>query len=126
MITNASINKNLGEDVNSYQAGRITGHSGAWMLGKDANIPGLLLPAQPRVGDRFQSENVPGITRGDDEVISISETVKVPAGAFCHCIKVKERASDGGTEFKLHAPGIGVIAETDADGDLRLKSHSTK
>lgn len=115
----------LGEDVNTYKDGKISGHSGAWLLGKDTKIPGVLLPAHPKVGDKFSSENVPGITREDDVVVSISETMTVPAGTFHNCIKVKEHASDGATEFKLYAPGLGVIAEMDSDDGLLLKSHST-
>jgi hypothetical protein len=115
----------LGEDVNTYKAGEISGHSGAWLLGMDTKIPGVLLPAHPKVGDKFKSENVPGITREDDLVVSISETMTVPAGTFSNCIKVKEHASDGATEFKFYAPGVGVIAEMDSDEGLLLKSHST-
>ena len=115
----------LGEDVNTYKDGKISGHSGAWLLGKDTKIPGVLLPAHPKVGDKFSSENVPGITREDDEVVSVSETLTVPAGIFHDCVKVKERASDGDVEYKFYAPGVGVIAEMDADGGLLLKSHST-
>ena len=115
----------LGEDVNTYTDGKISGHSGAWLLGKDTKIPGVLLPAHPKVGDKFSSENVPGITREDDEVVSVSETLTVPAGTFHDCVKVKEKASDGDVEYKFYAPGTGVIAEMDADGGLLLKSHST-
>ena len=85
-----------------------------------------MLPAHPKTSDKFQSENVPGITREDDEVVSISETVTVPAGTFHDCVKVKEHASDGATEFKLYAPGVGVIAEMDSEAGLLLTSHSTK
>ena len=115
----------LGEDVDEYKNGKISGHSGAWLLGRDTKTPGLLLPAHSKVGDKFQAENVPGITREDDEVVSISETVTVPAGTYQNCVKVKEHASDGATEFKLYAPGIGCIKEVESDGELPLKSHAT-
>lgn len=115
----------LGEDVKTYMNGKVSGHSGAWLLGQDTKIPGVLLPAHPKVGDKFQSENVPGITREDDKVVSISETMTVPAGTFHDCVKVKEHASDGATEFKLYAPGVGVIAEMDSEDGLLLKSHVT-
>jgi hypothetical protein len=116
----------LGEDVNTYKNGKISGHSGAWLLGRDTKTPGVLLPAHPKVGDTFQSENVPGITREDDEVASCSETVTVPAGTFHDCLKVKEHASDGATEYTLYAPGVGVVAEMDSEPGLLLKSHTTK
>lgn len=115
----------LGEDVNTYKAGKVSGHSGAWLLGKETKVPGVLLPAHPKVGDKFQSEHVPGITIEEDEVVSVSETMTVPAGTFHDCIKVKEHASDGATEFKLYATGVGVIAEMDSEDGLLLKSHST-
>ena len=115
----------LGEDVDTYKNGKISGHSGAWLLGRDTKIPGVLLPAHPKVGDRFQSENVPGITREDDEVVSTSESVTVPAGTFHDCLKVKEHASDGATEYKLYAPGVGVVAEMDSEPGLLLKSRTT-
>jgi hypothetical protein len=115
----------LGEDVNTYKNGNISGHGGGWLLGKETKIPGLLMPAHPQVGDKFSSENVPGITREDDEVVSVSETMTVPAGSFHDCLKIKENASDGATEYKLYAPGVGVIAEMDSAEGLLLKSHST-
>jgi hypothetical protein len=116
----------LGEDVDVYKNGRVSGHSGAWLLGRDTQTPGLLMPAHPKVGDKFKSEDAPPITWEADEVISVSETMTVPAGTFSNCVKIKERASDGGTEFKLYAPGVGVIAEMDSEPGLLLKSHSTK
>ena len=116
----------LGEDVNTYKNGKVSGHSGAWLLGRDTKTPGVLLPAHPKVGDKFQSENVPGITREDDKVVSISESVTVPAGTFTGCLKIKEHASDGATEFKLYAPGVGVIAELDSGDGLLLKTHTTQ
>jgi hypothetical protein len=116
----------LGEDVDEYKDGSVSGHGGAWLLGKDTQKPGVLLPAHPKVGDKFMSENVPKITWEKDAVVSISETVTVPAGIFEHCVKVEERASDGTTEYKFYAPGIGCIKEMDSDSELALKSHAVK
>lgn len=93
----------LGEDVDTYKGGKVSGHGGAWLLGKETKIPGVLLPAHPKVGDMFQSENVPAITIEDDQVVSVSETMTVPFGTFHNCIKIKEHASDGGTEYKYYA-----------------------
>jgi hypothetical protein len=115
----------LGEDVDTYKDGKITGHSGAWLLGKETKIPGVLLPAHPKVGDKFQSEHVPGVTIEDDEIVSTSETVTLPAGTFHDCLKIKEHASDGATEYKFYARGVGVLSEVDSEDGLLLKSHTT-
>ena len=116
----------LGEDVDEYKNGKVSGHSGAWLLGKDTQKPGVLMPAHPKIGDRFMSEDVPKITWEKDEVVSISETVTVLAGTFSNCVKIKETASDGDTEIKFYAPGVGCIEEIEGKTGLPLKSHTAK
>lgn len=115
----------LGEDVDEYKNRKVSGHSGAWLYGKDTKHPGLLMPAHPKIGDTFKSEDVPKITWELDEVVSVSETVTVPAGTFQNCLKIRETASDGDTEIKFYAPGVSCIKEGDRVGELPLKSHST-
>ena len=114
----------LGEDVDEYRDGKVVGHAGAWRLGKATEIPGVLLPAQPKIGETFLSENVPGITTERDEIISVSEVVTVPAGTFRNCLKVKETLSDGKIEFKYYAPGVGVVKEVPTEGKVLLKAHT--
>jgi hypothetical protein len=115
----------LGEDVDQYKNGGVSGHSGAWLYGKDTRKLGLLMPAHPQVGDQFRSEDAAPITWEADEVVSLAEAKTVPAGTFQNCLKIKERASDGGTEYKLYALGVGCIVEDDSDGELPLKIHTT-
>lgn len=116
----------LGEDVDEYKNGTVIGHSGAWLLGKDTQKPGVLMPAQPKVGDKFRSEDVPKITWENDEVVSVSETVTVPAGTYPHCVKIREKTSDGDTEYKLYAPGVGCLKEIEGNTQLPLKSHESR
>ena len=116
----------LGEDMDEYKNGKVSGHSGAWLLGKDTQKPGVLMPAHPKVGDKFMSEDVPKITWEKDEVVSVSEIVTVPAGTFSNCVKIKETASDGDTEIKFYALGVGCIEEIEGKTGLPLKSHTTK
>jgi hypothetical protein len=115
----------LGEDVDEYRNGKVSGHSGAWLLGKDTQHPGVLMPAQPKIGDKFKSEDVPKITWEQDEVISLSETVTVPAGTYKNCLKIKEVLSDGAVEYKFYAAGVGCVKEMPEEGDVRLISHAT-
>ncbi len=116
----------LGEDVDEYENGKVKGHSGAWLFGKDMMKPGVIIPAHPRAGDKFKSEDVNPESHEEDEVVAVGETVAVPAGTYENCVKVKELLADGTTEFKLYAPGVGVVREVPAGGDVTLKSHTTK
>jgi hypothetical protein len=116
----------LGEDVDEYKDGKVSGHSGAWLYGKQAKIPGVLMPGNPKVGDKFRSEDVPKVTTEDDEVLSLSETVTVPAGTYQNSMKMKEMLSDGGIEYKYFAKGVGCLREVPEGGDVVLKSHTTR
>ena len=116
----------LGEDVDEYKEGKVVGHGGAWLYGKDAKSPGILMPTSPKIGDKFKAEDVLGITTEDDEVVSDSETVTVPAGTYRNCLKVKELLSDGKTEYKYYARGVGCVKEVPAEGELVLRTHSTR
>jgi len=116
----------LGEDVDEYENGKVKGHSGAWLFGKDTKNPGVIIPAHPKVGHKFKSEDVNKEIHEDDEVVAVGETVSVPAGTYENCVKVKEILADGEIEFKFYAPGVGVVREVPAGGDVTLKSHESK
>jgi hypothetical protein len=99
-------------------------HEGSWLFGVDTDQLGIIMPGRPRVRMKFQAENVPGITMENDKVVSLSKTVRVPAGRFRNCAQIQEDLSDGTTEYKYYAPGVGVVKESTPDGDLDLISHN--
>jgi len=115
----------LGEDVDEYKDGKIIGHDGTWHYGLDTRVPGLIFPAQPKLGQKWRPEDVSNDISEIDEIVSMSEKVTTPAGTFENCIKVKEDLADGTTEFKFYAKGVGVVREVPADGETVLKSHLT-
>ncbi len=101
----------LGEDVDDIEDGRVVGHSGSWRVGRDTRTLGVAMPADPRVGDHWRFEDVPGITVEDDEVTGRFERVQV-AGDAVHpdVIRVREDLSpEGVSEQKLYARGVGEI-----------------
>jgi len=120
----------LGEDVDEYdEHGKLARHNppdDAWLTGKDTSVPGILIPAHPKVGDTFKSEDVSDTVDESDEVVAVDETTTVPAGTFEHCVKIEEHPAGEGAEFKWYAPGVGVVRETPATGDELLISHTPR
>jgi hypothetical protein len=120
----------LGEDVDEYdEHGKLAKHNppdDAWLTGKDTPAPGVIMPAHPKVGDKFKSEDVSDKIDETDEVVALDASTTVPAGKFEKCLKMKETLADGSVEFKLYAPGVGVVRETPATGDELLISHTTQ
>jgi len=111
----------LGEDVNTYENGKVVGHGGAWLYGKDTNKMGVEMPAHPRVGTRWRHERVPGITHESDRAVAILDKVTVRGKTYHDVLKVREHTRpDDEVEFKLYAPGVGNIQERPPDGRNRL------
>ncbi len=111
--------------MDEYKDGKIVGHSGAWLFGKDTPVPGIILPGHPQVGEKFKSEDVSSAITEEDEVLSLNETVTVPAGADKNCLKLKETLADGKVEFRYYAPGVGVVKEVMA-AEVDLISHKSR
>ena len=109
----------FGERVNEYGAGGHIGHGGQWLLGKEADHPGVLMPAHPRIGSSFRSERVPGVTHEIDHVVASKRHEQIAGHRYDHVITVRENARPPReTEFKKYARGIGVVAE--ANGGIHL------
>ena len=113
----------FGEDVNEYQNGTIVGHSGAWHYGVETNFLGLIIPGRPQVGQKFQAENVPGITKENDEIVSVTAKIRLGIGSYQNVVKIKESYPDGSVEYKYYVPSVGTVSEIAPDGTVNLRQH---
>ncbi len=96
----------FGEDVANYTEGVLEDTDGTWLAGKDGP-PGMIMPADPQVGDVYRPENIPGLVFEEVTVKSVTETVDGPQGPIAGAVLVEEMAMDGATEDKIFAPGYG-------------------
>lgn len=58
------------------------------------------------------------------EVVSLTERLTTPAGTFEKCLETRETMplEPGDTEYKLYAPGVGLVQ----DGPLVLMARAQK
>jgi hypothetical protein len=111
----------FGEHVDDYEDGKIVGHSGQWLAGEGDAKAGLFMPANPKVGDKFEQERAPGVAEDRSKVVAAGVRVKTPAGSFSDCVKTEDFAPlDNVTEFKFYCRGVGVVRELPAAGGGRL------
>jgi hypothetical protein len=108
----------FGEDVDDYAGGRVVGHGGSWRAGVDGARFGLMMPGAPGVGQRHYQEIAPGVALDRAEVLSTTDSVQVPAGAFTGVVAVLESSplEPGVTGRKQYAPEVGLLR----DGGLAL------
>lgn len=103
----------LGERVDEYDGGELSGHGGQWLAGEDGNLAGVFMPASPAVGDVFEQERAPGIAEDRSTVVAVGVSVTVPAGTFQDCIETEDLDPiDDVTEHKFYCPGVGLVRET--------------
>ena len=96
----------FGEDVENYVDGVLDNTDGTWLAGKDGP-PGMIMPADPQVGDVYRPENIPGFVFEEVTVKSVTETVDGPRGPISGALLVEELLMDGVLEDKIFAPGYG-------------------
>jgi hypothetical protein len=108
----------FGEEVDIYENGTVVGHEGAWESGKNGARFGLMVPGQPALKARFYQEVAPRVAMDRAEIVSLSETLRTPAGEFKGCLKTIETTplEPFARESKIYAPGVGLIK----DGSLLL------
>jgi len=104
----------FGEDVDTYENGKVSGHEGAWLAGVNGARFGLMIPGKPVMGARYYQENAPKVAMDRAEIISVTEESKVPAGVFKNCLHTRESSAlEKGSEDKWYAPGVGLIKDED-------------
>jgi hypothetical protein len=111
----------LGEDVDEIEDGKVVGHDGSWLYGRDTDAMGVGMPAHPQVGSRWRHEDVPNGPFESDKVVAVLDRATVRGKTYRDVLKVRERSRPGnGPEFKLYAPGVGNIEEQPPDGRIGL------
>jgi hypothetical protein len=103
----------FGEDVADFEDGGIVSREGTWIAGKDGPAA-MIMPAHPKVGDTYRTENTPGIAFEEVTVKKVGKTLDGPLGPIKGGLVGQELHMDGTTEEKLFAPGYGEFYTSDA------------
>ncbi|MBI5527184.1 MAG: hypothetical protein HY897_12685 [Deltaproteobacteria bacterium] len=113
----------MGEDSKTYSGGVLTGTEGSWEAGVDGAKPGIILEADPQPGDSYRQEYYESEAEDMGDVVSLGESVTVPAGTYADCLKTRDWTplEPGVSEFKYYARGVGFVLETAPDGSGRLE-----
>jgi hypothetical protein len=108
----------LGEDVFDYEDGLVADSEGTWLAGKDGPAA-MIMPAHPRVGDVWRTENICGLVFEEVTAESTDVTVQGPQGPVTGALVVQELHQDATLEPKTFAPGYGEFV---SGGGLDLEA----
>lgn len=109
----------LGEDSKELDPdGNVISTAGSWEAGVNGARPGIIMEAEPRVGDRYNQEIAPGVAEDKAQVLSLNRSACVPYGCFDHLLLTKEWTplEPGVVDRKYYAEGVGFILSVMAKG----------
>jgi hypothetical protein len=101
----------FGEDTKEYENGKVVSTKGSWEAGVDGAKPGIIMQADPKVGQSYYQEYYPGEAMDRAEVLSLNETVTVPYGTFDHALDTRETTplQPGFSEHKYYVAEVGPL-----------------
>ena len=102
----------FGEDVDIFENGDVASHDGQWRAGVNGAQPGIIMPANPKVGDTYKQEDAPGIAEDRAQVTALDAPLTVPAGTFTDTVTTLEDSTlEPGTGTKVYAAGVGLAQD---------------
>ena len=113
----------MGEDTKELENGKVTSTEGSWQAGVDGAQAGVIMPAEPQVGMAYRQEWYTGHAEDTAEVVSLDESVTVPAGTYTNLLKTREHTAlePDVVEEKLYAKGVGEVAANQTAGGTSIE-----
>jgi hypothetical protein len=105
----------FGEDTKAYVGTQVS-TAGSWLAGVACARPGIVMKANPQVGDKYRQEYLENEAEDEAEVVSLNESLTVPYGKLDGCIETRElsRLAPGDLENKFYCPGVfGPVSSVD-------------
>jgi hypothetical protein len=103
----------MGEDSFELQHGHFVRASDSWRSGVNGGEPGIIMPADPRPGDRYRQEYYPpGKALDEARVLGYRGPIEVPYGNFKQSLVTSEYSPlEPQTEQKYYVAGVGEVKE---------------
>ena len=102
----------FGEDTKELdEDGNVISTEGSWEAGVDGALAGIIMLADPQVGDTYSQEFAPDVAEDMAEVIGFEDNVCVRYGCFDNVLVTKEWTplEPDIVEHKYYAQGVGFI-----------------
>ena len=118
----------LGEETREYEGGEVVSTDGSWEAGVDGALPGIVMPARPRVGSAYRQEYYRGEAEDLAEVVRLGDRAEVPFGEVDDLVVTKEwnPLEPETVEEKSYARGVGLVLEVKTaggEGRVELVEH---
>jgi hypothetical protein len=101
----------LGEESSDFVSGKWVRSDGSWQAGVNGAKAGIVMRANPRVGDVYRQEYYAGHAEDMAKILNRSKSVTVSYGSFEHALETSEWTplERGVLEHKYYVKGVGNV-----------------
>jgi hypothetical protein len=110
----------FGENSKEYKKNGKVSTEASWEAGKDGAEPGVIMPANPKVGQTYRQEYLKGVAEDTAKVLDLDGSVTVPYRSFDHAVVTREWSplEPGVVAHKYYAAGAGDVKEVAVEGPM--------
>ena len=108
----------MGEQTAEFEEGKVVSRAGSWEAGKDGAMPGIMLPAQPKVGQKYRQEYKKGEAEDNGEVLATNHLVEAATGSYKGALVTMDTSTiePDIVEYKFYGRGVGPVLALDISG----------
>jgi hypothetical protein len=108
----------MGEDTAEYENGKVVTRAGSFEAGVDGAQPGIIMPAQPEVGQAYRQEYYQGKAEDEGAVLSLDAQAEVPAGHYPDALMTQDTnpLEPKVFELKFYARDVGPVLAVSVSG----------
>jgi hypothetical protein len=110
----------FGEESKEIENGEVASTAGSWEAGVNGAKPGMIMKANPQVGDAYRQEFLKSEAEDMGQVISVDDSVSIGLGSYKNCLKIKDWSplEPSVVEHKYYSKEAGnVILEKKVAGE---------
>ena len=108
----------FGEATAECEGHRVVSRHGSWEAGVDGAQPGIVMLAQPNVGDYYRQEYLRGEAEDVAKVVKLNVTIKHALATYPDVVVTEDftKLEPSIVEHKKYAPGVGLVEEQTVKG----------
>ena len=109
----------FGEDAKTIASGVVVSTAGSWEAGVAGALPGVVMPADPLLGQTYSQEFAPGVAEDMGTVVGLGEAVVTPLSPYFGCVHTEDFSPliPGIVDDKFYASGVGFVLEITSEGE---------
>jgi hypothetical protein len=109
----------MGEKTAEYEQGKLVTRAGSFEAGVDGAQAGIIMPADPEVGQSYRQEYYKGKAEDEGKVVSLDTQAEVPAGHFPHTLLINDLnpLEPKVSELKFYEKGLGPVLAVSVSGE---------